>query len=437
MPPKFDPNEIKIVFLRCVGGEVGATTSLAPKVGPLGLSPKKIGDDIAKATGDWKGLKITVKLTIQNRQAKIEVVPSAASLIIRELKEPPRDRKKTKNIRHGGNLSLEQIIQIAKMMRPRSMAKKLEGTVKEILGTCQSVGCTVDGQHPHDIIDKIRAGERKEKGFQRPHLKNRQSWFGIGACEEENLAVMKFELCSECRLSLWRNYFPTAMRISISVVQRMDTTDAAVESSGISDFHQALLLISNEPIVSSESLEEQEEEETKDVGKTDEEEQLESEQYVGSTEETSKSESSKVESESEQQTATEVDVDRLKMQLLVSNFSKEQLSRYEMFRRSVFPKPFIRKIIQQTTGYAASANVVIAMAGIAKVFVGELIEEALDVRDLWKDSKEPLKPRHIREAFRRLNAKGKVFPLSPKKRNLTFEFYSTAEEANYLLLFEA
>ncbi|KRX84246.1 60S ribosomal protein L12 [Trichinella sp. T6] len=427
MPPKFDPNEIKIVFLRCVGGEVGATTSLAPKVGPLGLSPKKIGDDIAKATGDWKGLKITVKLTIQNRQAKIEVVPSAASLIIRELKEPPRDRKKTKNIRHGGNLSLEQIIQIAKMMRPRSMAKKLEGTVKEILGTCQSVGCTVDGQHPHDIIDKIRAASAFEK-----QTKLVWNW-----CEEANLAVMKFELCSECRLSLWRNYFPTAMRISISVVQRMDTTDAAVESSGISDFHQALLLISNEPIVSSESLEEQEEEETKDVGKTDEEEQLESEQYVGSTEETSKSESSKVESESEQQTATEVDVDRLKMQLLVSNFSKEQLSRYEMFRRSVFPKPFIRKIIQQTTGYAASANVVIAMAGIAKVFVGELIEEALDVRDLWKDSKEPLKPRHIREAFRRLNAKGKVFPLSPKKRNLTFEFYSTVEEANYLLLFEA
>lgn len=61
MPPKFDPNEIKkgiflifyiynvkkktkflntfisIVYLRCVGGEVGATSSLAPKIGPLGL----------------------------------------------------------------------------------------------------------------------------------------------------------------------------------------------------------------------------------------------------------------------------------------------------------------------------------------------------------------------------------------------------------------
>merc|ERR1719474_981982 len=55
MGPKFDPNEVKFVYLRAVGGEVGATSSLAPKVGPLGLSPKKIGDDIAKATADWKG----------------------------------------------------------------------------------------------------------------------------------------------------------------------------------------------------------------------------------------------------------------------------------------------------------------------------------------------------------------------------------------------
>lgn len=97
MPPKFDPNEVKVVYLRCTGGEVGATSALAPKIGPLGLSPKKVGDDIAKATGDWKGLRITVKLTIQNRQAQIEVVPSASALIIKALKEPPRDRKKQKN----------------------------------------------------------------------------------------------------------------------------------------------------------------------------------------------------------------------------------------------------------------------------------------------------------------------------------------------------
>ena len=158
MPPKFDPNEIKVVCLRAVGGEVAATSSLAPKVGPLGLSPKKIGDDIAKATQDWKGLKVTVKLTIQNRQAKVEVVPSAAALIIKALKEPPRDRKKVKNIKHNGNISMDDIINAARIMRPRSMSKDLSGVMKEILGTAQSVGCTVDGQEPHDLIDGINEG---------------------------------------------------------------------------------------------------------------------------------------------------------------------------------------------------------------------------------------------------------------------------------------
>ena len=70
----------------------------------LQQSPKKVGDDIAKTTADWKGLKITVKLVVQNRQARVEVVPSAASLIIKSLKEPPRDRKKVKN--GGWNLIL-------------------------------------------------------------------------------------------------------------------------------------------------------------------------------------------------------------------------------------------------------------------------------------------------------------------------------------------
>merc|ERR1712156_240179 len=158
MPPKFDPTAIVEVFLRVVGGEVGATSSLAPKIGPLGLSPKKVGDDICKATGDWKGLKITVKLTIQNRQAQVSVVPSASSMIIKALKEPPRDRKKVKNVQHNGNITMDDVLNAARIMGPRSMSKNLAGVVKEILGTAQSVGCIVDGQDPHDVIDGINDG---------------------------------------------------------------------------------------------------------------------------------------------------------------------------------------------------------------------------------------------------------------------------------------
>ncbi|KAI4131856.1 MAG: hypothetical protein LQ338_001046 [Usnochroma carphineum] len=158
MPPKFDPNEVKEITLRATGGEVGASSALAPKIGPLGLSPKKVGEDIAKATGDWKGLRVTVKLTIQNRQAAVSVVPSASSLVIKALKEPPRDRKKEKNIKHSKSIPLDEIIAIARTMRFKSLSKDLAGTVKEVLGTAYSVGCQVDGRSPKDVSDDVASG---------------------------------------------------------------------------------------------------------------------------------------------------------------------------------------------------------------------------------------------------------------------------------------
>ncbi|BDA51655.1 60S ribosomal protein L12-1 [Coccomyxa sp. Obi] len=160
MAPKFDPSQLVEVYVRATGGEVGAASSLAPKIGPLGLSPKKIGEDIAKETAkEWKGLRVTVKLSVQNRIAKVSVIPSAGALVIKALKEPVRDRKKEKNIKHSGNLELDEVIEIARIMRDRSCARKLAGTVKEILGTCVSVGCTVDHEDPREIQSKIDDGE--------------------------------------------------------------------------------------------------------------------------------------------------------------------------------------------------------------------------------------------------------------------------------------
>jgi large subunit ribosomal protein L12e len=106
-----------------------------------------------------KGLRVTVRLTIQNRQAAVSVVPTASSLIIRALKEPPRDRKKEKNIKHNKSVSLDEIIDIARTMKFKSFSKDLKGCVKEILGTAFSVGCQVDGKSPRAINDAIDEGE--------------------------------------------------------------------------------------------------------------------------------------------------------------------------------------------------------------------------------------------------------------------------------------
>lgn len=123
------------------------------------MPAKKVQEDIAKATIEYKGLRIGVKLLVQNRQATIELMPSTATLIIKSLKEPPRDRKKEKNIKHHGSLSIEQIIAVARQVRGRSFAKDLKGTVREVLGTCSSMGCRVEGLSAHDISAKIKSGE--------------------------------------------------------------------------------------------------------------------------------------------------------------------------------------------------------------------------------------------------------------------------------------
>lgn len=103
-----------------------------------------------------------------------------------------------------------------------------------------------------------------------------------------------------------------------------------------------------------------------------------------------------------------------KMQVLVAAFSPEQQNRYELYRRSSLPRSAVRRLMQNVSGTPIPPNAVIAMNGIAKVFVGEIVEEALDIRDSLSET-GPLRPKHIREAIRRLRNRG-PFQLSSAPR---------------------
>lgn len=102
---------------------------------------------------------MNVELRVENKVCTALLIESAGANVLRALGEPPRDRKKVKGIKHDGNITLDQVKEIAKVMQERSKSKLFKGTVKEVLGTCVSIGCTVDKKDPKSLQKMIDAGE--------------------------------------------------------------------------------------------------------------------------------------------------------------------------------------------------------------------------------------------------------------------------------------
>ncbi|KAH0577191.1 Ribosomal protein L12 [Spironucleus salmonicida] len=165
MPPKVDPNGEFDLYLRVKGGVALPAQSIAPKVGPYGLNPKMVGDKIMQETAaqGYKGIKVSIRLHSKQRQPTVFILPSSSTLIIKALKEGPRSEPKGTAHTHEGTIPFESIIDIAKQLRFKSYSQELSGTVREILGTCHSIGCNVNYNnsvmHPHDLIEKIQDGE--------------------------------------------------------------------------------------------------------------------------------------------------------------------------------------------------------------------------------------------------------------------------------------
>ncbi|XP_023005534.1 transcription initiation factor TFIID subunit 11 [Cucurbita maxima] len=97
-----------------------------------------------------------------------------------------------------------------------------------------------------------------------------------------------------------------------------------------------------------------------------------------------------------------------KMQAILSQFTEEQMSRYESFRRAGFQKANMKRLLASISGtQKISVPMTIVVSGIAKMFVGELVETARVVMTERNDS-GAIRPCHLREAYRRLKLEGKI-----------------------------
>jgi len=146
------------------GGKATAAPPLGPALGPLGVNIGQVVAEINKKTADFKGMKVPVKVTVdsETKAFSIEIgTPPSAQLIMQEAKiQKGAGNPKADKV---ADLKIEQIIKIANMKTSALLGKDNFQRVKEIIGTCQSMGVLVEGKNAHDTIDDINKGAFKEK----------------------------------------------------------------------------------------------------------------------------------------------------------------------------------------------------------------------------------------------------------------------------------
>jgi len=155
--------EKKVIEALVSGGQATAGPPLGPALGPLGVNVLAIVNKINEVTKAYAGMKVPVKISVDTETKEFEVnvgTPTASALIVSELRiEKGSKAPKTEKV---GNLSMEQVLRIAKVKRAELLSKNLKAAVKEVLGSCVSMGVTVENKDPREVQQEIDQGKHDE-----------------------------------------------------------------------------------------------------------------------------------------------------------------------------------------------------------------------------------------------------------------------------------
>ncbi len=140
------------------GGKATPGPPLAPALAPMGVNIGQVVAKINEMTKDFSGMKVPIK---------VHVDPKTKAFTV-EVGSPPTAEiiKKEANIEKGagnreapaGDLPLEKAVMIAKAKR-NSLGKDLKETLKEVLGSCLSMGVTVGGRSAREAIREVNEGK--------------------------------------------------------------------------------------------------------------------------------------------------------------------------------------------------------------------------------------------------------------------------------------
>ena len=142
------------------GGKATAAPPLGPALGPTGVNIGQVVSDINKKTADFKGMQVPVTVEVDSDTKTYTITlgtPPASALI----KQESKVQKGQGDHKAGavGNLSMEQVVKIARMKETSLLGATLKARAKEIIGTARTVGVTIEGQSPAQATKAIEAGD--------------------------------------------------------------------------------------------------------------------------------------------------------------------------------------------------------------------------------------------------------------------------------------
>jgi len=149
---------MKTIDVIVEGGKATAGPPLGPALGPMGINAGQVVAKINEETKAFAGMKVPVKVNVdpKTKEFTIEIGSPPTGEIIK--KEAGIEKGAGNREAPAGDVKLETLVKIAKA-KSNSLGKGLNEKLKEILGTCLSMGVTVEGKNAREMIREINEGK--------------------------------------------------------------------------------------------------------------------------------------------------------------------------------------------------------------------------------------------------------------------------------------
>jgi large subunit ribosomal protein L11 len=135
------------------GGKATPGNPLGPALGPLGVNVVQVVQQINEQTKGFAGMRVPVVIKVDPATRAFTLVvgrPPVAALLLKEAgKEKGSGKSKTETV---GDVKLDAVRRIAEAKGEDLFGRSMEEKVNQVIGTCVSMGLTVDGKDPRALL---------------------------------------------------------------------------------------------------------------------------------------------------------------------------------------------------------------------------------------------------------------------------------------------